>query len=44
MNDLLGVLAALSVLVLPLAAAWWLLARDKRERPQREHDREKMPR
>jgi hypothetical protein len=44
MNDLIGVLGALSVLVLPLALAWLLLKRDPRAPPPRQHVREKMPR
>jgi hypothetical protein len=46
MNDLLGTVSALAVLVLPLLLAWWLLRRP--ERGRRRHDaradREKMPR
>ncbi|HEY6512398.1 MAG TPA: hypothetical protein VI032_10490 [Burkholderiaceae bacterium] len=46
MSDVLGVLGALSVLVIPLLLAWLLLRRGDRPRPRRkvDADREKMTR
>jgi hypothetical protein len=46
MNNLLEILGALVVVVIPLLLAWLLLGRGDRARPPRrsDTDREKMPR
>jgi hypothetical protein len=46
MSDLLGILGALAVLVIPLLLAWLLLGRGGVAQPRRKEkvDHEKMPR